>query len=434
MPYMKCTVLLSLIFMPTWVMASLVNWQNPTPSALAPFQNNAKVVAEMAQHQIMLYSHPRQNIQFQTQKELRKYNNVQFSSGAVVVHATPQQIAKTLENYTQYVGLFPTLKNAKVRMQQGQTTQVEYQVSIPTPIKVLNFNEDVIVQHELKNNSLSSLFIDSPMPYGVSKIEWFALDDKRSLVTTTQWTDTENVNGFLIKTILKAMPEAKIGMPYGASTFVLESLRLKFNPQHQPSLLTTNVPQPHLTTAQYNQVVRLSQQTLQPISFIHEPVKVKYKHGDEIMRFSTSYQLFNTASQHSAKLLQPTIYQSLFPKYIRKIEMLPNTDQSNDAVIYVRAGLGVITIPFTLRLRFMPEKNNQVDLFAVGGDLRLLKGNIQISPYQQQSVWKMTSAAKIDENSPFLLKSMRSLPYHDVLPTVGTAPVIVDKALKELKF
>ena len=434
MPKLKHFLLFTILLSPTWTMASLVNWQNPTPSALAPFQNNAKTVAELAQNQIMLYSHPRQNIQFQTTKELRKYNNVQFASGAVVIHATPQQIAKTLEDYSKYVGLFPTLKHAKILEQQDHIKQVKYKVSVPTPIKVLNFNEEVVVQHELKNNTLSSLFIESPLPYGVSKIEWFALDDKRSLVTVTQWTDTDTVNGFLIRTILKAMPEATIGMPSGANTFVLESLRLKFNPPSVATTLKTNVPQTHLNNSQYDQIIRLSQRTMQPISFVHEPVKVQYKHGDETMRFATSYQFFNVGAQQSSKLLQPSIYQTLFPNYIRKIEMLPNTDQSNDAVIYVRVGLGVITIPFTLRLRFMPEQKQSVDLFAVGGDLRLLKGNIQVSPYQQSSVWKMTSAAKIDANSPFLLRSMRSLPYHDVLPTVATAPVIVDKALKQLKF
>ena len=414
--------------------AAIVDWQNPTPSALAPFDNNAKLVAEIANNQIMLYSHPQQNIKFQTIKGLKSYNNVQFTTGAFVVNATPQQIQNTLQNYANYVGLFPTLKTAKILEEKQNIKQVKYRISVPTPIKVLNFKEDVIIQHEIHQNHLSSLFIDSPLQYGLSNIEWFALDGQKSLVTITHWSDTESVKGFLVSTILKAMPEAKVAMPYAVNTFVIESLRLKFNGKGTPQTLTTAVPEKNISSTNYQKIIELSKKTAQPIAFVHSPVNVSYKHGQEEMRFTTSYQYFNASAHQTEKLLEPTVYQQLFPKYVRKIELIPNQDTSKDAIIYVRAGLGVITIPFNLRLRFLPPKNNTVDMFAVGGDMKLMKTTMQISPYQQNSVWKMTSAAKIDASAPFLLRSMRSLPYHDVLPTAAVSKVIASKARNELKF
>jgi hypothetical protein len=39
----------------------------------------------------------------------------------------------------------------------------------------------------------------------------------------------------------------------------------------------------------------------------------------------------------------------------------------------------------------------------------------------------MTTSMKIDEKAPFLLRAMRSLPYHDVLPAVGGNTVFVQK-------
>lgn len=435
MPILKSTACLSLLMLPTWCMAALVTWQNPTPSALTPFDNNAKVVAELAGNQIFLYSHPRQNISFQTAKGLKSYNNVQFTTGAFVVNASPQKILQTIQDYQHYVGLFPTLKKAKILEQQQNIKQVEYEVSVPTPIKVLNFNEDVTIQHHITSNRLSSLFIDSPIQFGLSNIEWFPIDAQRSLITVTHWSDTESVKGFLISTILKAMPEAKVAMPYAVNTFVMESLRIKFNGKGTPNALRAGaVPEKTLTATQYQRLIELSKKTAQPISFVHHALNVPYKHGNEVMRFTTSFQFFNANAEKTKTLLTPTIYQQLFPKYVRKIEMLPNPDKSNDAVIYIRAGLGVITIPFTLRLRFMPAVNNTVDMFAVGGDLRLMKTKMEIDQYQQNSVWKMTSAAQIDETAPFLLRAMRSLPYHDVLPTAAIAKVIADKARGQLNY
>lgn len=420
---------------PTWAMADLVKWKNPSPSALKPFNNNAQTVAALATNQILLYSHPSQNIQFQTKKGLKSYNNIQFTTGALVINATPQQILATLQDYQKYVGLFPTLKTAKLVEQHGNSKQVKYKVSIPTPIKVLNFNEDAIIQHEIEANSMSSLIIDSPMPYGISKFEWFALDQNRSLITITQWSDTNTIDGFLISKILNAMPEAKVAMPYAVNTFVMESLRLKFNGKITASALGAGqIPQKALSTSQYQQVVNLSQKTKQPVSFVHLPTQVQYQHGQEQLRFTTSYQYFNVNNQQANRLLNLDLYKQLFPKYVRKIDIIPNQDKSNDAVVFIRAGLGVITIPFTLRLRFYPEQKQSIDMIAVGGDVKYMQNRMEILPYQQQSVWKMTTAAKIDASAPFLLRAMRSLPYHDVIPTSAMARVITDKAHQELKF
>lgn len=421
--------------LPSYTFADLIKWQNPTPSALKPFDNNAKMVADLAGNQILLYSHPSQNIQFQSKKALKTYNNVQFTTGAMVVNATPQEIKNTLQDYSKFVGLFPTLKTAKIVEQQGNTKQVKYKISIPTPIKVLNFNEDAVIQHELEDQALSSLIVDAPMPYGVSKIEWFAIDQNKSLVTITQWSDTNTIDGFLISKILNAMPEAKVAMPYAANTFVMESLRLKFNGKtNAVALAAGKIPDKNLTTSQYNRIVQLSQKTKQPVSFVHLPTQVHYQHGQEQLRFTTSYQYFNVNNQQAKRLLDIDLYQKLFPKYVRKIDVIPNQDTSKDAVVFIRAGLGVITIPFTLRLRFYPEQKQTIDMIAVGGDVKYMQNRMEILPYQQQSVWKMTTAAKIDASAPFLLRAMRSLPYHDVIPTSAMARVITDKAHKELKF
>lgn len=117
-------------------------------------------------------------IKYTDKSGTRNYKSAQYSSAALVVNATPKQVYNTLKNYSGYVGLFPTLKKAKVlesnkadTLAQEEISQVEYRVSVPTPIKVLNFNEDVTLQHHLTKNSMSSLVIDSPFPHGMGKFE-----------------------------------------------------------------------------------------------------------------------------------------------------------------------------------------------------------------------------------------------------------------------
>ncbi len=436
MQHIRQLITLTLVLMVSHgAYASLLSWTDPTPNALAPFQNNSKYVAELAAQDILIYSHPAQKISFNSTNGMRTYNSAQFSSAALVVNAPIDQVASTLKNYNSYVGLFPTLKKATTLESNNQDTMVKYRISIPTPIKVLNFNEDATLQHRIGNNSLSTIVVDSPFLYGMGKLEWFALDKTRTLVTITQWADVNSTKGFLINTLLKAMPEIKDGIPYGSNTFILESLNRKFNGKANVTTLGAGqLPTKNLNKNQYQQVIQLSQKTGQPVSFIHTPAAVPYKHGNETLRFTTSYQYFKSPTTTSAQLLDAKTYQTLFPKLVRSIDMINIDDRTNDAVFNVRAGLGVITIPFNLRLRFTDLNAQSKDMDAVGGDLKFVRSRMFILPYGTGSVWKIVGGGKIDDSAPFLLRAMRSLPYHDVLPSAVIASVINAQAKRKMNL
>lgn len=431
-------IMMLLLIMPIHTQAALITWTDPTPNALAPFKNNSQSVAQLAGNDLLLYSHPARYIEFNTPSGIKKYQNAQFSSIAMVVNATPDQIAQTLKNYQGYVGLFPTLKKAQILETQNQVSQVKYSISIPTPIKVLNFNDDVIMQHRFTQNSITTLIIDAPLPYGVGKFEWFALDAKRSLLTLTHWSDVNNSKGFLVSTLLKAMPEIKDSLPYSANTFAMESLNLKFNGKTAAKKFPVgSLPNKSLTLTQYQQVIAISQQSTQPVTFIHPNAAIAYQHGYENLRFSTSYQYFKSKPQQVAQLLQPQVWSKLFPKQVKSVSLIANQDKSNDALIHIRAGLGVITIPFDLRLRYttIADKNptfQRNDISAVGGDIKFLRSRTLIQPYAQGTIWQITAAAKIDDQAPFLLRAAKSLPYSDVLPSATLARVISSNVRKQL--
>lgn len=183
--------------------AKLVTWSDNIPSALKPFDNNAQQIAAIAQDNILIYAHPATKTSLPTFSK-QPQPIAKFSTAAIVVPVSSQEVAKTLSNYTQYVGLFPTLKSAKVIETAGPVSQLKYRISIPTPIPVLNFNEDVVMQHQIGQNSISTMVIDGPIPYALGKFEWFNLADNKTLVTLTQWGDLNQPQGFLFKKILNA--------------------------------------------------------------------------------------------------------------------------------------------------------------------------------------------------------------------------------------
>ena len=408
-----------------WSQPQLIQWEDNTPSSLKPFQNNASEVAALAKHQILIYAHPSTSVNLPTNKKQRQAK-ASFTTSAIVLQANAEQVGKLLADYEHYVGLYPTIKSAKILQQQNQHSLVQYKISIPTPIPVLNFHETIVFQHQREAHSISSLVIDAPIPYGLGKLEWFPLENNQTLLTLTQWGDLNQPKGFVFSKILNAVPEAKLGIPSGTGGFILESIRLKFDKKAASTLKPGQFPQDQWTAAQLNRIAQVSRASQQPVSLIHAPTTVPYQHGAEKMRFVTTYHYFPQSSQQLSKWTQPTLYSKLFPRQLKSVTV-QEQNGSQLADFKVNLGLGVINIPFNFKLNFQYPQAHSNSFFAQGGDLKYIKGEMAFNAHGSGTLMKMTNAAKIDEKAPFLLRAARSLPYNDLLPTLGANTVFALK-------
>lgn len=421
------TISLSVIS-PTF--AKLSPWTPNLPSSTDSFNGTVQQLADLTGEHILIYAHPATSIQLPT---LKKQTKAQFYSAAVVVPVAETQVKQLLSHYPNYVGLFPTLKSAKVLETQGHIQQVKYQVHIPTPIPILNFKENVVMQHQMGTHSIDTLIIDAPIPYGVGKIEWFALGPHKTLITVTQWGDLNQPKGFLFTKILNALPEAKLGIPAGTNAFLLEALQQRFKAKTSISLNSDQRPDVKLTTQQKLKVAALSQQSAQPVTFILPNARVKMESKAENMRFSTSFHYFNSAPSRVQPWLSAEASQQLFPRQIKKVERHQINSQQFDVNYTVAVGLGVIQIPFDFKMRYQQPTPFQNQFDAIGGDLKFVKAGMQLQSYGQGSLFQMTSAIKIHDQAPFLLRAMRSLPYHDMIPAVGANTVYALKIQQRLK-
>ncbi|WP_130804864.1 SRPBCC family protein [Acinetobacter ihumii] len=427
-----CGIFLTLISYSNISVAQLITWNENIPSSLALFQQNPQQLADLTQNNILIYAQPYSKTNIPTQKK-NPQPTVQFVSAAIIVPVSIQEVAKVLTDYNHYVRLFPTLKSAKIEEKNGTTTRVKYKVQIPTPIPVLNFNEDISMQHQVGNNSVASLITDAPVPYGAGKFEWFSLAPQKTLITLTQWGDLNQINSYLLRKILAAVPDAKLGIPIGSNAFILESLKRKWTKNQITALDAGQFPPLQLNNNQIKKISELSRSTGYPVSFIQPASTVPYAHGRESMRFTTTYQYYPKTPQQLQSWLNPVSFQSLFPRQIKKVELSSPAPQLQDAHFKVSVGLGVMNIPFDFKMRFNYIDANQSQYSAIGGDLRFVKGEMQLLPQNNGTLLKMTNAGKIDDKAPFLLRAMRSLPYHDILPAAGGNAVFSLKIKEKMK-
>lgn len=151
------------------------------------------------------------------------------------------------------------------------------------------------------------------------------------------------------------------------------------------------------------------------------------------MRFSSSYQYYAQPASKLKPWLEPQAYQHLFPRQIKKVHIQQPSARQLDADYKISVGLGMIQIPFDFKLRFQAQGALEQQFQAVGGDLRYVQGGMQILPQAEGSLLNVTSAMNIDAQAPFLLRAMRSMPYHELLPALGGNTVLTLKIQQKIK-
>ncbi len=424
----------------------LVKWTDPTPSALQPFDGNAEALAELAGSSLLFYPQPKKTITLPYNKGPKTYANVQYVTGAIVVAANCDQVEKLLSDYVGYSKLFPKITEAVIQTneQQGDLahdgnsqnqassrTIVQYNMRIKIPIPLLSFNENILLQHERTRNSISTLILDSPIQYGSGKFEWFPLKNGKTLVTLTQWGDLDRPKGFLVSTILSAMPEIKTAIPNSVEGFVLESLRQHFEPNFAAKALPIEniIPVMNLTNEQESQVIKLLKQG-GVVQFNHQPVWLAKKDRAEKLWFVSSFYnmpapLIKTKDAFTNPKNFPSIYRQ-----VRSVTSTPLADNGSQNDIKVGLGLGVISIPMHIQMAYQPESSNNGARFnTTGGDVEFIQGRFQFKSLDNKNTLVgLTAGSHLGDNPPFLLRISKNLPYSDYLPTVGSAAVVFDKA------
>ncbi len=419
-----------------------ITWTDPTPSALQPFDGDAEALADLAGSSLLFYPQPKKTITLPYQTGPKTYQNVQYVTGAMIVSASTDDVEELLTNYAGYTRLFPKMTSAVIqkhepKIDSAEDTQasmskiVTYNMKIDIPIPLLSFNENFVVQHDRTRNSISSLILDSPIRYGSGKFEWFPLKNGKTLVTLTQWGDLDRPRGFLVSTIFKAMPEVKVAIPNAVEGFVLESLRQHFYPKYASKPLTIKniVPVINLRAEQKAKVIQLMRQG-GVVQFNHLPVWLAKKDGAEKLWFVSSfYHMPEPLEKTKDALANPSNFPSIY-RQVRGVTTTPLADGGSQNKIKIGLGLGVISIPMYLELAYQPELDqNAIRFYTTGGDVELIQGRFQFEAIDHKNTLvSLTAGSHLGDHPPLLLRLGKNLPFSDYLPTVGSAPVIFDKA------
>jgi hypothetical protein len=419
---------------------NFVTWTDPTPSALQPFNGNPEALADLVGSTLLFYPQPKKTINLPYDKGPKTYQNVQYVTGAMVVSESSDQVEKLLSDYVGYSKLFPKITEAVVQRvelrgdfahDQNATIRsiARYNMKITTPIPLLSFNENIVMQHERTHHSISTLILESPIQYGSGKFEWFSLKNGKTLITLTQWGDLDRPKGFVVSTILKALPEAKSAIPNSVEGYVLESLRERFDPNFtaKPLTLENIVPLINLNADQESQVVQLLRQG-GVVQFNHPPVWLAKKdHAEKLWFVSSFYNMPASLARTKDAFTNPKNFTNIY-RQVRNVTSSPLANGGSQNNIKIGIGLGIISIPMHIKLAYQPEPDQSIRFYTTGGDIELIQGRYQFKAVDNKTTLVgLTAGSHLGDNPPFILRIGKNLPYSDYLSTVGSAPVVFDK-------
>lgn len=450
LPMLKPLFFLLLLGVTSYTNASIFTdlplkpWQSQVPNSLSPVGNAQIEFINLLDNGVITYPQPQKSIAInlvnKNKTQLIK-KSATFLSSAVIINASPAKVKQTLVNYKNYPKIFPKLVSAKILKQKNNLARVKYRAVIDIPVPILKFDEEFVFKHQIKGNTLSTWIEDSPVRYGMGQFQWYRIASGKyagkTLLTLTQWGDLDNLNGFLLPRIVKAMPELKVSIPNGVNAYVLEALRLHFNgPDKTPNYTQAQLlPKWQTKVNQHPKIINklLKNTTNFAITYAHPPRRLK---NQTILRFVSSLQTMPAPQANVAKLLlNPKKYPTLF-RQVKKVTVKPYTHHAKKGDLVttdIKVGLGVISIPFQTKLFHHQPSVNSMQISAVSGDVKWVEGQFNIlQKTKKSSVLSTSISSKTDKSAPFLLRIGHALPYHDYLGSVGVAPLLGYKIKKKL--
>lgn len=420
----------------------LTAWQPQVPDALRPVNVDMQGLLALVNDGVLTYPQPNKRVRISLLSKRNKpkmvNRNVQFVSSAVVLNASPSRVKSLLTNYKNYPKIFPKLVTADVLAEKDNLARVKYRAVIDIPVPVLKFDEEFILRHQVRNNSLTTWIEYSPVKYGMGQFQWRPITSGKhagkTLLTLTHWGQLDDMRGLVLPQIIKAMPEIKLGIPNGVNGYVMEALRLHINGKDRPKTYgkTTIRPDWRITTEAKPTLKKLLKHTQRlPVMYAHAPRKLK---GETTLRFVSSLQKMPASPERVSKwLMTPKNY----PKMLRQVKKVTSKPHKQGELVttQINVGLGVIAIPFRTKLYFEKPSSTHARFSAAGGDVRWIEGEFKTlkAASSNTSYMMMTIASKTDKNAPFLLRIGHALPYHDYLSSVGVAPMLSSKVKKKLR-
>lgn len=440
-----CLLLLSGVLhaeteLPSW---TLSDWSNPAP-ALHNLGVTPEQLARVLNRDILVVPHAPRAVRVRSGEHWRDYPAARFVTAATVLPVTATRAREIMSDLTAYTQIFPLMTGAKVIQARAAHRVGEFAVMVPLP--VMNVAARVWVKHTAEaDGSLSVSMLRAtakgqlklgaiPIPLAstethplIGRWEFHDVGEGNSLVAFTFWAE-ENSRNWMVRLMLKMQPDIKLVSPYVASLGAVESLRRHVS-KTVPALQKEIPAVPDAlrypeTIAIYEPLMRQG-----PLAIVHPEQSVWLDGKAQPWRYVTAMNIVRTDVETARdRTITFDRYREVFPQ-VRKVKLL-NAPKGMAVDWRLGVDLGLLSIPLRLGISHEWEAYNRLGLRAWSGDVAHLRGEWRwYSPpgtrQKESTLLSMTSAHRLDDRAPWLLRVGSRLPYADMMGTMVVELVAV---------
>lgn len=358
--------------------------------------------------------------------------DVRFATSMAVVHASVADIEATVLGFDQYAEFVPQAKEVKLRGQSLGEYLVDYTLEFELPIR--NLTLDYILHYKRESDgSIRWDLIRGDFEGTSGRWEFFALDENRTFVVYTAWSDLDSM-GFTMRLMLRAQSDLRVALPVVNTSIVLEAVRRRAEGRpaedSAPSKVSRTQPTVPLVSSA-GQADRL------------EAVRALAHAGTVLMIYPRQWIMTSEGPLDlifvgavvlvDSPIIKTRHYAQQFPRYgeffdqIRKATM---TEAEDETLVNWSLGLGFgfLSVRLDYTLGYTRDTNPNVLAFtSKHGDFEHVYGAWEWIPLDDsQSLVAYTTVSESGANAPAILRLQELLPNRKVTVGVATAGVVAE--------
>lgn len=409
----------------------LANWTSEAPR-LRDLGLSAPEVATAVDQHVLSFAHPLRSVSVPGPKGLRRYPAVRFVSSVARIDLPAPALKAILFDVHRTPDFSRLITGTKLIASDGRNAVARYRVEVPLP--VLSVKAEFRIKHLIEDDSVSSLLLDghaksllamlggmtedlSEQP-GLSRIEVLPVDEGRSLVVVTGWSDFQPTSWFT-KLAFKEYPEIRVVLPYVGTAAVAEAIRHRLNPA---------LPRQEEATPGLTQLARL-RPLIERLS-AHGAVALlhpRYNDLDPAYK-NPALRYVSVASRVAVPAERARQLSTTYPRLpevfreIRRLDSAPRPDGA-DLDLRLRVGVSVLTIPFDLRTRTTWASPNRLEFQSTAGDLERFQGAAEWWPRGNDSLMFVSAGFLLGDDAPFFARMahriVKDVPYADELAALA---------------
>ncbi len=374
----------------------------------------------------LVFQHPEATYDIRGDKQKFRY-----LTNVIVVNQPPPEVRSIVTDYDSYSEFFPDLHESSIQSRTDTQTLVSFNETLkfaviePTVNYTLSFREA---------DDGSIVFTRESGDFGLYRGRWefHPLEGNRTLLVLSSRMAFSGVS-WRGDMVLWAQPDLRRTLPIVRGTGFVDRFRIlaensEDSPTNDTVTQSPKIPVNFDKSTKHQALKKLTEKGT--TIFVHPDQHISISGDPERLVFITTMDLVKGPIDQARHYL--TRFRKV-PQFIDQLESVDaeTTDDGFIADWYFDMGFGLFSVPVEYKVKYTWESKNRLTYERISGDLDPIYGAYEwTSANEDETLYAFTSASRLGENAPNMVKLGRSLRHPQIFMGLSLGAIGVENGVK----